>query len=157
MAAVSSSGRPIETVEPPSNYQVVPASSTNVVLKTANGGTADYIAASDCVVMPSRLEGLSLAAIEAACLGRPLIVTDLAAFAPFAGPATLVSRSGSVASLGDAIEQAAANRAALARTAEERMAHYRARFDITNCARRYLEAYTSAGADDAPAPTPRAA
>jgi hypothetical protein len=50
MAAVSSSGRPIETVEPPSNYQVVPASSTNVVLKTANGGTADYIENLICVV-----------------------------------------------------------------------------------------------------------
>lgn len=50
MAAVSSSGRPIETVEPPSNYQVVPASSSGVVLKTANGGTADYIENLVCVV-----------------------------------------------------------------------------------------------------------
>lgn len=50
MGAVSSSGRPIETVEPPSNYQVVAPSSSNVVLKTANGGTADYIENLVCVV-----------------------------------------------------------------------------------------------------------
>jgi hypothetical protein len=50
MAAVSASGRPIETVEPPSNYQVVPASSSGVVLKTANGGTSDYVENVICVV-----------------------------------------------------------------------------------------------------------
>ncbi|MEX3933281.1 hypothetical protein AB4Y32_16010 [Paraburkholderia phymatum] len=49
MAAVSSSGRPIETVEPPSNYQVIPASTT-ATLKTASGNVADYIENLICVV-----------------------------------------------------------------------------------------------------------
>lgn len=50
MPAVSSSGRPIETVEPPSQYVTVPASSTNVVLKSATGGLGDYIENLVCVV-----------------------------------------------------------------------------------------------------------
>lgn len=50
MPAVSASGRPIETVEPPSNYQLIPASSSAVILKTANGGTSDYIENLVCVV-----------------------------------------------------------------------------------------------------------
>lgn len=50
MPAVSSSGRPIETVVPPCNYQIVAASSSSVVLKTASGAAADYIENLICVV-----------------------------------------------------------------------------------------------------------
>lgn len=50
MGAVNSWGGPIDIVEPPSNYAVIPASSAGFVLKTTAGSIGDYIENLICVV-----------------------------------------------------------------------------------------------------------
>ena len=47
--------------------------------------TRDFYAGADLVVMLSRVEGLSIAAIEAACVGIPLILSDIEPFKLFSG------------------------------------------------------------------------
>lgn len=51
MPATNNAGGPVEVVQPPWQYQVVPASSSNVALQSAKGGAvADYIENLICVV-----------------------------------------------------------------------------------------------------------
>jgi glycosyltransferase involved in cell wall biosynthesis len=96
----------------------------------------------DAVVLPSRFEGLPLAAIEAACAGRPLLTSDIPPFADFAETAITCA-------VGD-VESAAA---ALARLVDEhprRLADairlrdaYASRFDISTTAQQYSALYAS--------------
>jgi glycosyltransferase involved in cell wall biosynthesis len=102
---------------------------------------ASYIHASDLVLMPSRFEGLSIGCIEAACAGKPLIVTDIAAFNPFRGPATRYVPKENVEALAEALRAALASLPALASLAHGERTRYRSAFGIDNVASRYLQLY----------------
>jgi glycosyltransferase involved in cell wall biosynthesis len=100
-----------------------------------------YMLAADAVVMPSRFEGLPIAAIEAACLGLPLLVTDIDSFAPFHGAATVTCPVDSVADLARAIRRLVDDRRALAAEAQQAAIAYRNSFDISEVARKHLALY----------------
>ncbi|BEP13265.1 glycosyltransferase [Acidothermaceae bacterium B102] len=54
------------------------AGTSDVVLYGASTEVPLWLAATDVVVMASRWEGMSLSVLEAAAVGRPLVVTDVA-------------------------------------------------------------------------------
>lgn len=56
--------------------EAVAADSAHVYLHPPIVGVADYLHAFDCMIMPSRFEGLGLVAIEAALAKIPMIATD---------------------------------------------------------------------------------
>ena len=91
--------------------------------------------------MPSRFEGLSVAAMEAACAGRPLILSDISAFRAFDGSSTTFVQAESVADLAAAIERVVADKSRFAADAARERSRYRARFAIGTAAGRYLELY----------------
>jgi len=101
----------------------------------------DFYAAADLVVMPSRVEGLSIAAIEAACAGIPLILSDIEAFELFSGEGVKKCTVESTDSLANAIKDAVEEIDILRRQAEESARLWRERFDIARTAKRYMDIY----------------
>ncbi len=101
----------------------------------------DFYAAADLVVMPSRVEGLSIAAIEAACAGIPLILSDIETFDLFSGEGVRRCTVESTDSLANVIKDAVKEIDILRRQAEESARLWRERFDIASTAKRYMYIY----------------
>lgn len=101
----------------------------------------DFYAAADLVVMPSREEGLSIAAIEAACAGIPLILSDIEPFELFSGEGVRRCTVESTDSLANVIKDAVKEIDILRRQAEESARLWRERFDIARTAKRYMDIY----------------
>lgn len=101
----------------------------------------DYIAASDVVVMPSRFEGLSIAAIEAACMGKPLVLTDIPSFESFRAPASVFVAVEDAVGLRAAMDSVAAELTAYELRAGDALPNYRLAFDIREVAKAYLKLY----------------
>ena len=101
----------------------------------------DYVYAADAVLMPSRSEGLSIACLEAVCAGKPVIVSDILAFAPFRRSSTVLFDSGSPDSLAAGIRRALTEKDLLAAQALEERERYRREFDIKAVATHYIDSY----------------
>jgi glycosyltransferase involved in cell wall biosynthesis len=102
---------------------------------------AAYLLAADAMVMPSRFEGLPIAAIEAACAGLPMLVTDIDSFVPFQGSATLTCPVDNVSDLAMAMRCLVGNLQGLAAEARGATVAYRSSFDICEVARKHLALY----------------
>jgi glycosyltransferase involved in cell wall biosynthesis len=112
-------------------------------------GVADaveFFAIADFVVMPSRFEGFSIAAIEAACAGCPLILTDIPAFSSFIGPGTQLVLPGSVTDLAGSFRRSVAERQQFKMAALAAASAYQAQFDIRKVAEEYIGLYKELGA-----------
>ena len=101
----------------------------------------DFYAAADFVVMPSRLEGLSITAIEAACSGIPLILSDIEAFEVFSGGSVKKCAVESIDSLSRAMCEAVAEIGILRQEAEWAAIPWRKRFDIARACEQYMDIY----------------
>ena len=104
--------------------------------------TRDLYAAADFVVMPSRFEGLSITAIEAACAGIPLILSDIEPFDPFSGGGVKKCMVESVDSLSQAMRDAVAEIENLRQEAEWAAIRWRERFDIARACEEYRSIYS---------------
>lgn len=101
----------------------------------------DYLNAADVVVMASRSEGLSIACIEAACIGKPLVVSKLRAFEEFTRPSTRFVTPESPEDLAAGIRFVLDHLNTYEETARHEVSSYRRKFDIRAVARRYLTCY----------------
>lgn len=101
----------------------------------------NYFAMADAAVMPSRFEGLSIAAIEAACSSLPLILSDVLGFASFSSPATLTVPVESIPRLAEAMVEISLRKSRYAEEAGRAAIAYRARFGIEAVASKYVELY----------------
>lgn len=99
-----------------------------------------YLAMCDLVLMPSRFEGLPLGAIEAACAGKPLIVSDIEQFVPFERAAITVPAE-DVTALARVMDACVDQLPALTATAEALVAEYSERFSIDTTSQRYIDLY----------------
>jgi glycosyltransferase involved in cell wall biosynthesis len=88
-----------------------------VVLPGPVADAADWIAASDALLLSSRSEGTPVAAVEAACLGRPVVATDVGGVADVvtAGETGLLVAPSDEAALAAAITRLAGDPALRAR------------------------------------------
>jgi glycosyltransferase involved in cell wall biosynthesis len=102
---------------------------------------AKYILAADVVLMPSRYEGLPIAAAEAACLGAPMILSDIEPLRAFASKATSLCAPGDVKSLIASMHYALGHCDEMWQEGEDLIPAFRGRFDITGVAKRYFDLY----------------
>jgi glycosyltransferase involved in cell wall biosynthesis len=102
-----------------------------------------YILAADIVLMPSRYEGLPLAAAEAACIGAPMVVSSIEAFKLFVSKATSVCAPGDVNSLIASMHYALDHSVEMWREGETLVPAFREQFDIVSVAARYFDLYSS--------------
>lgn len=103
---------------------------------------AIYLAIADAVLMPSRFEGLPIGAIEAACAGKPLVLSSIPQFQPFATPAANVATVDDAMALALAID-ATLNTLESARQEATALAPvFRDRFCIDITARKYRDLYS---------------
>lgn len=103
----------------------------------------DYINAADCIVQPSRFEGLSLACIESVCLGKPLILTNIKASEPFFKKSTLLCDVGDYIGLADNMREYLNNNYFYNKLAIAEVDSYRNKFDIKHVALNYFKLYES--------------
>lgn len=101
-----------------------------------------HLKPTDVFILPSLAEGLSIAAIEAACLGLPLVVSDIEAFKPFESGSTLFHKVGKVRSLVQSLSSLKANHGTLIKKAHDHAEIYRSTFALEHVADNYLEEYT---------------
>lgn len=106
-----------------------------------------FIAAADCVVLPSYREGMPRSLLEAAAMGKPLVATDVPGCTEIAraGENAILCQPRDAASLADAMEAMLeldpAARAAMGRRSREIA---QGEFDVAIVEARYLDAITRA-------------
>jgi glycosyltransferase involved in cell wall biosynthesis len=105
------------------------------------GNVLSYLHEADAFVLPSRHEGLSIAAIEAACMGLPLILSKIPAFLPFASSSVIFCSDGDPANLADAILQTSNNIDFLRMEAQKNVVTYKHMFDINRTSAEYFSLY----------------
>lgn len=101
----------------------------------------DLILASDIVVMPSRFEGLSIACIECACSGKPMILSNIPAFERFRGPSTISVPPDDASALTNAMAYSARILKHLRVEALARQSYFRDQFDIGHLVSAYENIY----------------
>ena len=101
----------------------------------------EYICCADLAVMPSRFEGLPIAAIECACSGLPLVVTDIEAFESFDNKATTRVPVDDAECLAWVLKSVLTNIGCWKQKALEMLPLYRKQFDILKVAQCYLDQY----------------
>ena len=104
---------------------------------------AKYILAADIVLMPSRYEGLPIAAAEAACVGAPMVLSDIEPLRLFASKATSLCVPGDVISLIASMHYGLDHCDDMWQEGEKLIPAFRERFDITGVAMRYFDLYSS--------------
>ena len=100
-----------------------------------------FLKSTDVFILPSLAEGLSIAAIEAGCMGLPLLVSNIEAFKPFEGPATLFHQAGNLDSLVESLLALKKNRKKLTKIAYSQAKCYRSRFCLESVSLKYIEEY----------------
>lgn len=101
----------------------------------------DFLLAADMLVMPSRFEGLSIASIEAACTGLPMLLSKIDEFLLFDRDSTIFCEPNSVVSLTEALNSCIDNLDSLKIAAHRNTKFYHDLFDITVVSQKYLGAY----------------
>lgn len=107
----------------------------------ATEDVAPWLRAADAFVLPSRLEGLSVALLEAMACGLPVVATDVGGTGDAAGTGALLAPADDPAALARALSLVLEDRArarALGAAARRRAVR---RYGILNVARRHLELY----------------
>ena len=99
----------------------------------------DWLLAANCFVMPSRHEGLPIAAIEAIGTGLPCIFTDIAPLKELKPPLVMWSQVDDVNKLADNLLQTKKNKTTVAFVEVENLRH---RFGMDKVAARYIACYT---------------
>lgn len=102
-----------------------------------------YLLAADVVLMPSRHEGFGLVAAEAACIGAPMVLSNIEAFKLFSSKATSICAPGDVESLIGSMRYALDHSIEMWREGELLMPAFRKQFDIVGVAKRYFDLYSS--------------
>ncbi len=69
----------------------------------------DYLNCADIFILPSRWEGLPISAIEAACAGLPMILSDIEPFREFESKSVIKCAVGSPESLATSINAVISN------------------------------------------------
>jgi len=113
----------------------------SVSFKGVVSNVMDYVACADVMVMPSRWEGLPIAAIEAACSGIPMLLSNIESFDAFDTKSVVKCDACSVDSLIAAMKDVLVELDDLKREASKASAEYRERFSIRNVAAKHLELY----------------
>ena len=101
-----------------------------------------YIDESDIICMPSRFEGLPIAAIEAAVRDKPLLVSNIAAFDPFFQESSIRFDISSLKDLELKIVEVSNEITNLSYQAKRNGPRYREVFDIGRVAEKYFEVYS---------------
>jgi glycosyltransferase involved in cell wall biosynthesis len=101
-----------------------------------------WLEAADCFVMPSRYEGLPIAAIEAIGAGLPCIFTDIAPLRELMPPASLTCAVDDVALLAVNLNVAAGQQI---RPSPLDVQRFRDRNSLTRTAQQYLDIYQANG------------
>lgn len=106
---------------------------------------AEWLVAADCLVMPSRVEGLPLVGIEAVGCGLPCVFSDISPLRELHPPLAYWAPPEDAAGLAEQMQRAmsAKEELPLPRDVEA----FRERFDIARSARAYLHCYASMGRD----------
>jgi glycosyltransferase involved in cell wall biosynthesis len=112
-----------------------------VIFKGTVTNVVEYLECSDMLVMPSLSEALPIAAIEAACAGLPLLVSDIAPFDEFVGPATIRCGTGSATALSDGFLAMHGDLVKYKEHARRICEEYRGRFSIDATARLHMALY----------------
>jgi len=102
-----------------------------------------YLNAADAFMLPSRSEGLSIATIEAACSGLPLVLSSIPAFQPFASSSTHYFENGNSSDLARIIRTLADDLVSFRELAGGNVPHYKNIFDINRSASEYVGIYKS--------------
>jgi len=95
----------------------------------------------DVFILPSLAEGLSIATVEAACMGLPLMLSDIESFHIFSNKSTLFHEVGILSSLVSSLKTMKKNHKELSREAYHRVANYRSEFSIEIVASKYIDEY----------------
>lgn len=100
-----------------------------------------YLAAADFMLMPSPNEGLPMSAIECACAGLPLLLSDIPAFDIFKRSSTLFCRPGDSASLRNKLINMMDHIEAMKESAAIESKHYSETFSVDNVAKSHIALY----------------
>lgn len=103
----------------------------------------DYLSCSDLMVMPSRREGLPIAAIEAACSGLPMIVSDIDSFKEFNTKSVIRCKPGSASSLRESMTIMLSSLNEYKSEAKRSAKCYQNIFSIDNVAKKHIELYNA--------------
>lgn len=102
---------------------------------------AEWMMAADCLVMPSRFEGLPLVGIEAVGWGLPCVFSDIPPLRELQPPLAYWTPADDIDQLAEQMKRALDCRDVLPPPQE--VESFRQRFDAGRTARRYVDCYTS--------------
>lgn len=105
----------------------------------------EWLMAADCLVMPSRLEGLPLVGIEAVGCGLPCVFADIPPLRELHPPLAYWAPPDDAAQLAEQMKLAMLSKGQLPAASD--VQSFRQRFDITATARMYMQCYTSTVCD----------
>ncbi|MBC7322977.1 MAG: glycosyltransferase [Acetomicrobium sp.] len=103
---------------------------------------APILSSADVFLMPSRFEGMPIACMEAAILGKPLLLSRIRALEPFFGPSALLCEPDDPLSLADSMINTTINIEYLKSKALELQVIYKEKFNIDCTANKYFTLYT---------------
>ncbi len=102
---------------------------------------APWLAAADAFVLPSRVEGLSVALLEAMATALPVVATDVGGTREAAGGAAVLVRGGDPLALADGLGAVLAEPEKAQAIGEAARRRVLSRFGIQQVARRHLDLY----------------
>jgi glycosyltransferase involved in cell wall biosynthesis len=106
---------------------------------------AEWLVAADCLVMPSRLEGLPLVGIEAVGCGLPCVFSDIPPLRELHPPLAYWAAPDDASQLAEQMRWAVRSKGELPLPRD--VESFRERFDISKTARKYVHCYASLGRD----------
>ncbi len=104
-----------------------------------------YLSVADAVLMPSRFEGLPIGAIEAACAGKPLVLSSIPQLTPFDTAAATVGEVNDPDALALAIDEMVRDLVLAKQQALALAPAFIERFGIDATTRQYLQLYRERG------------
>lgn len=115
--------------------------STVISSKGIVSNVNDYLSCADAFLMPSRFEGLPISAIEAACQGIPLILSNIPSFNVFKSNSVLTCIPNSEDSLKKCLHNFISERHIYRNNAIKNTNQYQEMFSIKNTANKYNDIY----------------
>lgn len=128
----------------PDREELRRAAPHSVVFAGASDRVADWYAAADLLVLPSRWEGMALTPLEAMACGCPVVVTDVDGSREMLPPGQEIAclvPPGDTTALADAVTRLALDAPLRAELAEAAGKHVRATFDVRDTAAAVLGLY----------------
>jgi len=101
----------------------------------------DYLICSDIFLMPSRWEGLPISAIEAACFGMPMLVTDIKSFKLFDAGSVVKCKNESTHDLSLSIDNMIEHYDQYKSLVQKDKDYFRSMFSIDNVSDNHIKVY----------------